>query len=126
MPANCNVHARGTIAVVELGGPGFSEEEAFALAHGVLDHVVDMGANGVIVSLARVGSFTSLGLGALVNFRRLLTARGCPLVLADVPEKIGMLFKVARLARLFTFAPSVEAAVLHLEALGRATETAGA
>jgi anti-sigma B factor antagonist len=76
-----------------------------------LNRVLDRRPRVVVLDFARVGFISSLGMGALVKFRRGITSSGGQVRLAALPVLIGDAFKRARLDLLFPTFPTADAAL---------------
>jgi anti-sigma B factor antagonist len=99
-----------------LARPDASKLDA-AAAPALRNLVVDLANQGrfrVVLDLAGVDFVDSSGLGALIHMHKTLERQG-RLVLCNVDAKVANLFKVTRLERVFTIAPTVAEAVARVQ-----------
>jgi anti-sigma B factor antagonist len=82
-----------------------------------LDDAIDKASDGrpdlnvVVLDLSLVRIVPSLALGLLVQLSKRCKSRRQRLVLAGVQPQVRQVFTVTQLDRIFTFAPSVDAAI---------------
>jgi anti-sigma B factor antagonist len=76
-----------------------------------VDRLRELGAVRVVVDLLETGFIDSTGLGALLYGLRALRAEGGELRIASAGNRIGRIFRITGLDRVFPIFPSLDAAL---------------
>jgi len=100
-----------------LARPQISRLDAAAapVLRGATADLANAGRFRVVLDLAGVEFVDSSGLGALIHLHKTLQPQG-RLVLCGIDPKVAQLFKVTRLDRVFTLAPSLAEAAKMVQA----------
>jgi anti-anti-sigma factor len=110
----------GRTWVYRLSGCLYGTAAGYAFQHEVREKIAH-GAKGIVIDLATVDRIDSCGIGILVATMWSASNSGAGLVLAALSSRVEKVLSIAMLLDRVGHAPTVEAALARLRAMGSAT-----